>query len=40
MADEIKAPIATEDKKSLPALDHAVVAEAGDTELLGMSWSF
>lgn len=36
MADEIKEPITAEDKKLAPALDHHVVAEAGDTELLGM----
>lgn len=36
MAAEIKEPIAADDKNLVPDLDHAVVAEAGDTELLGM----
>lgn len=35
MADEVHTPIGVDDKKPLPALDHGVVAEAGDTELLG-----
>lgn len=38
MADEIKEPITADEKKLAPALDHHVVAEAGDTELLGMYW--
>lgn len=40
MADEAKASITAEAKKVAPALDHQVVAEAGDTELLGMCRSF